>query len=338
MLKGKLILVCCLLATISMFAQDADIIIVDDELRPYCIPGCEGKSKAKGILLQYDINPTYNLSSSSENPLFSGENNFVNTHSRLTFKAKAPFLNKESIKVIFGIKYSQENFVIEHTPSSVYNLHESLDRISLKSFGTSLYIMKPFRGKTYLITRLGVEFNGDYQKFVGFNPDYASYSVASILGIKKNPNLDIGFGLGYRYKYGRHSVIPLINYYHTFSPKWGIEATLPVKAALRHNFSDNTILLAKVSGHSGNYFLKEASTGSSFPAELAYSRTELQMGFELQQKLYSLVWLGLAAGYRRDLNFSFNDPLVNPRSSVISSAANDGLFFSISLFVTPPKK
>lgn len=336
-MKSFLSILCCfLISTGPLLAQEtADIIL--PELKPFCQPGCANKSKSKGIVLSYQWNAPFTLSSDpASDPSTQNISDGVQSNARFLFKFKVPVLLKEQTKILLGFKYSQESFTFDDDELVAFDLHRGLNNTYFRSTAFTAYLVQSFRGKNYIATRLGFEMNGDYRSIGEWDKSHLNGSITTVMGIKPHQRLDIGVGFNYGYRNGRNTLLPLFNYYQTFSEKWGIESTLPVKIAIRHNISPKSIVLAKVTGTGNSYFLKNVPFGDF--NELAFQRTDLLTGLEFQQNIASYLWLGLDVGYRQNLRYRFDEPDVRPRVTVVQSDSGGGIYFDVSLFLAAPDK
>ena len=306
----------------------------------FCSKGVPGMFGGKVISVDFKIIPRYNLQARSSDPTIGNSVGNLDYSRRIKVKFKLPLLNKPSIKMAMGFKYSNETLEFQNDDQLEYPLFQGLNENALKSFGTELYFFKAFNQKYYLISRTAVSFNGDYNKFISLNRKYLTYSILAAFGVKLNDRVELGAGMIYKNSFGFHSYYPVFMYNHSFNDRWGIETLLPYRLRLRYKFSDATYVYAGIEGDAGNYYLNEGALGGSASDKaLRMKYTEAKFGVKLQQAIYHPLWFGIEAGYSKNLGMNFRD-VDEPKNSPIveSETFGGGWYVNASLFLTVPKK
>lgn len=238
---GCLVLCCFIMAAICPAQQ----IALKDTLTYYSDPGVKGMQKPKGIEIKYERVLDYGIDSQAKGEGITNGNGEVSLNRRVEFKLKFPVLAKSALKVAIGQGYFVEEYRFENIVSNTYPFYSALEDKSLKSIGTSFYLLKSTRKKSFFILRASFNLNGDYQ--IGNRPtaDYLRFSFAPLLGWKKDANVSYGLGFSYSYDFGRPAIYPLLVYNRTFNPHLGIESLLPASVKLRYNINKKTIAFLK---------------------------------------------------------------------------------------------
>jgi len=311
----------------------------------YCNPRVNGLPPPTGISLSYERVMDYRIQTSSNVDYLQNGESEVNYNRRINFKFKIPVINKDHFKMTYGFQYSHEEFRFDDPENLNYSLYKSLEDKSLKSLGSSFYLLFPRKNKTFYAVQVNLNLNGDYYRSDVSLTDFLKISAGPMWGKKPNDNLMYGFGFAYSYTFGDPSISPLIAYYQTFNKKWGIEALLPLEAKLRFNMRENSIwyLGAEARGASYNVWLDDPALKDMSTLELRHS--EIKFRLSLEQEIYDFLWISLQAGYRYNLNFNLAESNHNrkptnffEREYIAESQLEDAFYFNISLNIKPPKK
>lgn len=295
-------------------------------------------SKTRGISFNYEFTPHYDIRSKPIDPSLESGAADININSRFIFDLKAPLFNKNYLKAAIGFKYVQEDFTIVSETPRQFDFHTALNDHSLKRLGTSLYVLKPFIGNKYLAFRGNVNFSGNYSGFTKIKNEYLSYDLSTLLGIRKNEQTEFGFGVTYRVKPGIHSIYPLLMYNHTFNERWGLEALLPLKAKLRYNLSDNTMLFGGAELRGGSYVIKSSQLHGFENQPISFNNTEIRYGATIEKKVFRFLWLAFDLGYRSNMNFDFARTTSGKKYTIIETDADGGMYANFTIFLTPPDK
>lgn len=314
-----------------------DTILSEKHQDKYCKKGVAGMVEGKALVFDYEIVPKFSTNykeNSIEKKVKSNE-----YMTRWHTKFKLPLVNRPSLKMAIGFKYSREEFEFNESESGNGLLFEGLNDKPLKSAGTALYLFKAFNNRHYISARSGINFNGDYSKFISLNNRYLNYSFGALFGIKKNDFVEYGFGFEYANYFGRNSFYPVLMYNQTFNKNWGIEISLPIKAMARYNVSKNTLLYAGFSGGTANYAINLGNYNGSPNQFMQFRNLEEKFSVSIEQKIYSVFWMGLQAGYRMNISSTFTELGGNNKKQLASSAPyGNGLYVNASLFISISKE
>lgn len=300
-------------------------------LRPFVKPGLKGMVPSKGISFEIGNSPEFRIvSSTADNRTLLGSSE-VENYQRLKLKGRIPLWNAPGLKVVMGLKYEQDRLVLDES-GSLQALHQKLDQ-TLRSSGTDLVVLKPFRGNDYLVFRGGLNMNGAYSHWHELDAAFLAYNFSMIWGRKVSDRTEWGLGLHAGNNLGRVNVFPIATFFHNFSPRWGIEATLPRRVLFRHNLSPNMLLATVAEVEGTRFYIPGSPASDDYVLQIADFKT----GLSVQRKLFSLIWASAETGYRKSLNFDFLRPLPN-QPTYARSWIPGGLYANFSIFLVPPLK
>jgi hypothetical protein len=326
---------CTAIAALPALAQESIMNCTDST---FCVPAVSGMPRSKGIIIKQERITDYGIRSNSGSESLNSGRGEVSSNRRWEFKLRMPVVSKPNIAIAVGIHYNVEEYKFENTRNQDYPLYSSLEDKSLKSLGGSIYVVKPWRGKRYLLLRASGDLNGDYDRDGYSKKNFLQFSVAPLLGWKKNANTSYAFGIAYGYNFGRPIISPLISYNHTFNRHWGIEMLLPTKAKLRYTLNDKTLFFAstELNGASYNIHLKDSSFAKR--GDLFLQKSEVRYLVTFEREIHDWLWFSLEAGVRSNINFSLSDTFGPPRNALIRNHLNHAMLFSFSIFAVAPKK
>lgn len=311
----------------------------------YCNPRVNGMPRPTGISLSYERVMDYRIYSKSNVDYLKDGEGAVNYNRRVKFKFRVPVINKDKFKLTYGFHYSHEEFRFRDPENLNYSLYTSLEDKSLKSLGSNFYFLFPRKNKTFFAVQLNLSLDGDYYRGDVGLAKFIKVSAGPMWGKKPHDNLMYGFGFAYSYTFGDPSISPLFAYYHTFNPKWGIEALLPLEAKVRFNMSKRSILYlgAETRGASYNVRLNDPALADNSTLELRHS--EIKFLFSLDHEIHDFLWVSVQAGYRYNLNFNLAESNRNrkptnffKREYIVESTLDDAFYFNVGLKIKPPKK
>src|SRR6476659_3391672 len=127
----------------------------------YCTPSVVGLPRPKAFIFSYELQPQYKITSTAKDDNFENNNGEINRNRSLDFRLRFPIINKPSLTIAAGLKYSREEFRFDGYPTSS-DFYNNLEDRDLKSIGAHFYVVKPTRSKKYFILRAAFDFNGDY--------------------------------------------------------------------------------------------------------------------------------------------------------------------------------
>lgn len=271
----------------------------------------------------------------------------------LYFTGNFPLVSRNDILINLTPMYREQRYQMRGFEG--HPLSRSLEENALRRAVMRLTVFKPLNENTFLLGRAGVEYNGDYRFSDLQSANSLLYTASLLYGWKPHDRLMYAFGLSRTYLGGALNYVPIAYYYHTFrNEKWGIEALLPARGALRYRF--NSLSLASLGFRvvGGSYFLNQWSAfaddygpGANEP-ELAAAqnvelrRSEILAGLTYQRQLTGFIWLTAEAGYR--INYSYeldNDGdflrfFGNDRPYYIENDLANTLYFNIGISYTSP--
>lgn len=316
----------------TVCAQDSAIQCNDSI---YCVPSVSGLPRSKGVIFErmttipHDIR-TRDLSGSND------VNSRIEKNRIYTMKLRGPIINKPSFKLVLGGSMTIEEFEFEENANNEALLSSLQDR-PLRTVGIDLYSLKSFRSNKYLVSRLQSRLNGDYN--LGESPllDYARFSFVSALVWKLDDHRILGFGGAFSHIYGRASIVPVLIYYNSFLPKWGLEANLPANVRLRYSPNEKRFIYAGLQVRGANYRLDPTSISIPYFLE----KSELDMGLTFEQEIHDWLWFGLRCGFRANLSLevsSTNQLSLKPEGRLLETDVDNSFFYAFNLFLVVPKK
>ena len=284
--------------------------------KAFCNNKVLGQSPTTLIGVFYDFMPEHSITAGTPTANESVDisaNATINQSQALELSTNLPIVSRNNILVNLNLIYQRQFYTIEG--SNGHPLLETLNNNGLTRMGALFTIFKPLNEKTFLLGQFGFELNGDYA-INTIQTDNALRLPASLLyGWKPNDRLMYAFGISRTYLGGALNYVPIIYYYNTFeNEKWGIEAILPARAALRYRFDSKSLLKAGFTVIGATYALNDWSENAQsyapalnelWAAEaVELRRSEIRTGFTYQRQLSGFFWLSAEAGYR--INYSFD--------------------------------
>ncbi len=334
--KLKWIFVCCSIAfAFPALAQESIINCTDSS---FCVPAVSGMPRTKGLIIRQERIMDYGIRSNSNSESINSGRGEVSSNRRWEFKFRMPVISKPNIAIAVGVHYNVEEYKFEKSHNQHYPLYTSLEDKSLKSLGGSIYVVKPWRGKRYLLLRASGDLNGDYDVDGYSKKNFLQFSVAPLLGWKKNNNTSYAFGLAYAYNFGRPVFSPLFSYNHTFNRHWGIETLLPTKVKVRYTFNDKTLFFASTELNGASYNIHLRDSMFSQKGDLFLQKSEIRYLLTFEREIHDWLWFSLEAGIRSNIDFSLSDTFGPPRKALIRNHLNHAMLFSFSIFAVAPRK
>lgn len=299
----------------------------------FCIPGVEGLPRTKGIVITRELVRDYRINTDLENGLTDEAE--IRRNRRWTFKLRAPILLKDNIKIGAGLKYFVEEHNFEDPESLNNDFYKNLEDRPLRSIRADVFIMKPTRGNKYFLLRVSGALNGDFDG-IDLTSNYFKFSIAPLIGWKRNNYLSYAVGIAYSEIFGRRSIYPVFAYNHTFSPRWGIESILPAELKLRYNSLDKKNFM----------YLKAELAGSNYTLNFFENReepvflqkSEVRFMFNWEREIYDFLWFGVEAGVRKNINFNLSETANIRAERLVENHLNEAFVANISIFIVPPRK
>lgn len=220
------------------------------------------------------------------------------------FQTNTPVISRNNIILNVGLSYWNSTFDMAAAPAAGDDdLTGRLRSRGLRTGGLQATLFKPLNNKHFIIAQAQADVSGNYLGFNELTGQQLTYSGTAIYGWKPSDNLMYGFGLTRTYRAGQVLHIPVILFNRTFNPRWGIEAIVPARAAVRYNFSPSSMLLAGYEIEGNAFYLPGAGAGP----DLWLRRGELKPRIGYEQKLAGFVWLAVQAGVRYNWRFAAFD-------------------------------
>jgi len=301
--------------------------------RTFCQPGVIGKSRSKGLEIEYG-NRGSGFYKGEGFELVDRPSNFRKWEN-IKISAKIPVLLKEDLKILIGYKYYGEYYNFNRVGNDFSRVIDQLNTTPLKSNNFSLIVSKSFNENRYLAVRFRYGLNGNYSGFIKNDQRYAMYSLLGMYGIKPSENFEWGIGVNFSKNFRRFIAIPLILINKNFNPKWGMELVLPGLVNLRCNVSDKDIILGGFEFSSNNFRL-DVPDATLPDLDYAYNQTHILGSVRYQRQLFPWVWTSVQVGYL--FNFATEFESKNAQTTSFELEPTDNMFFKIGIFVSPESK
>jgi Domain of unknown function (DUF6268) len=299
-------------------------------------PGIRNGSPGRGLSIEYERQPRFRLSGGAMEGNGNGKNE-VEAKERFEAKMKFPILLKNKWKVLGDLYHSFERYSFESIdPASEY-IFQPIDGEMLRRSRLTAYVFKSLSERTYLALRFEASSNGKYKGIANFDKRYMVYRTSAIIGVKRNEDTELGFGVMLADNFRRYTAIPFLLYNHNFSDKWGLETLLPIRLKLRHNMNEKNLLSLAAEYWSSAYSLDIQAPGENTPHDYIFKSAATQFFVEWEtNKLSKWTWFALRGGY----SYNFNSKFVLPgtrNDGRIDAFPSSSIFISATFFVAPPK-
>ncbi|HEY8401898.1 MAG TPA: DUF6268 family outer membrane beta-barrel protein, partial [Cytophagaceae bacterium] len=301
-MKIVYLIITILLTPVICFSQEENT--EETKERKYCDPQLEGMARSKGIVLSYERVFDSGIKSTSKENDIGNSSSTLEHNNRFDFKLRLPVYNRPHLKVITGIEYYYEEFKFKNQSDLEYDFYNNLDKKHLKAIGLNVNVLKPLNEVHYIITRVNVDLNGDYNADDLPTSDFLNYSVSGLFGWKTCPTKTIGFGLAYSYKFGDLALYPAFLYFNTFNKHFGLEALFPAYVKLRYNLNVKTLIYIGYEIEGSSYRLKiDNPPFSGYPA-LNLRTSQFKGTIEFEREIHDWLWFGVYYGFREYINFN----------------------------------
>jgi len=314
--------------------------------KEFANPSVLGMGKSKGIIINYERQPDFGITSTSAEPGIGDKTGEVRRNNKVDIRAYAPLFNNPHFKMVAGFNYFFEEFNFEYPFPSEYPFYNNIEDKNLKSISGQLVMLRPINEKNFYVLRAKGELNGDYSSKEVAIPDYLKTTVEFLYGWKKSPVYSYGFGVQLGYALGRRRIYPAVLYNRTFNPKWGIEAILPANADLRYNASEKSLWFAGFSVDGGSYNINIRNPEFAGFETLELRRSEVRGRLRWEREIYDFLWFGFEAGYRENLNFNVFEKDANDggfifgtgEEPLIRNKLKGAALFNVEIFLVPPRR
>lgn len=295
-----------------------------------------GLPRSKGVILERVSTLQHDLSTTDMREGRTEEAG-VRKNRIYNVKLRAPLMNTPQLKLVAGVSATIEEYVFDEPMRLSDPLLVSLEDRPLRTAGIDLYALKSFRSNKYLVTRLQTRLNGDFDGGDGRLIDYARFSLVSVIGWKLDEERVVGLGAAFNHIYGRATILPVVIYYNSFHPKWGVEANLPANARLRFSPKPNTFLYLGSEVRGANYRLDPTEISSPYILE----KSALDIGLTYEREIHDWLWMGAKVGSRQNLSLEVSSSRqlgFVPQDRLLESEVDNAWYYGISVFLVAPKK
>ena len=285
------------------FSMYDNLDFADEAAKRYATSKVIGLSPQKLILIGYDMQGPYKLTSGAVNGTPSEIMNTTLTHG-LQLAANIPVYSRNSLIVQLGFNYQGTTFATE---SATYqnSFNQLMSDATHHTFGLNTTVFKPFNEENFLIFQGSMDMNGDYKLTEFQNLKYLKYSAAAIYGWKSSDRLMWGVGLAQTYRIGELNYIPIVLYNWTHpSLKWGAEVLAPARAHLRYTINPRNMLFFGYELQGQSYRLNNGNNVNWNFDNLELRRGEIRIRAVYERQLAGFIWMGVQAGYRIGYNFN----------------------------------
>lgn len=305
--------------------------------REYCNPSVVGLPRAKAIILKYEVQPAYTMRSTGESGGYGNAQGKISRNNRLDVRVRFPIINKPSLTIAAGFKYTKEEFMFSDDEPMSYPFYKDLQDRPLKSAGIHFYAIKPTRSNRYFMLRTSFDLNGDYGSDKFGKKEFLKFSITPLIGWKKNENLSYAVGFTYGYTFGRPLILPVFSYNKNFNCNFGIESVLPISIRLRYTKNEKNYWYTGLELGGASYRLDNEGTAFSNYNKLHLFRSELRFTLNYEREIHDWLWFGIEGGYRKNLRFNLNNGPNGNSDIIISNKIVGAPLINASLFVVPPR-
>jgi hypothetical protein len=303
----------------------------------YCNPSVIGLPRTKALIVKYELQPSYRIVSTGKPGNYGNSSEKIKTNGRWDFRLRFPIINKPSLTIAAGIKYTQEEFKFDNRETNNYAFYKDMEDRPLKSIGLHFYVVKPTKGKTYFLLRASFDLNGDYSSEKFGEREFLKFSISPLIGWKKNENLSYAVGVSYGYTFGVPLVIPVFSFNKNFNCNFGIESLLPVNVRLRYTTNEKNYFYTGLELAGSSYRLDNEGTAFNQYSKLHLFRSELRFTATYEREIHDWLWFGVEAGYRHNLIFNLTNGPRARSDVIIDNKLRDAPLINASLFVVPPR-
>jgi hypothetical protein len=305
--------------------------------KDFCNPSVIGLPRAKAAVAKFELQPGYRIISTDKTGLYGNAEEKVSRIHRWDFRLRFPIINKPSITLAGGLKYTKEEFRFNDDAPVTYPFYKEMEDRALKSVGLHFYLLKPTRGNKYFIVRTSFDLNGDYGSSNFAKREFLKFSITPLIGWKRNDNLSYAVGLTYGYTFGQPLVLPVFSFNKNFNCNLGIESVLPINIRLRYTKNEKNYWYAGVELAGASYRLDSEGTAFANYTRLHLFRSELRSTVTYEREIHDWLWFGIEAGYRKNLNFNLTNGPKTRADVLISNKLTGASLVNVSIFVVPPQ-
>lgn len=330
------------LFSINIFAQQDTAEVEDFSMyadmdaspsKTYCTSKIIGNAPSKLVSLGFDFEGPYNIN--VDNGIVS-LNDDVAYNYGLRGSANFPVISNTKWLVNLGVNYLDHKYIFKN-PSALSNAFtQSLSETGLRSMGANYTIFKPLNEKHFLLHQSNFDLNGDYS-FTNFQSvSTVKFQTAVLFGWKKHDRRQFAVGATRTYRGGESLIIPVVLYNYTFqNRKWGIEALLPARAAVRYTINSRNIILGGFELEGASYYLGNMlKNNATIPySQLELRRSELRNRITYEFSVYKFIWMSVQVGYIYNYKFKVDDGGELP---VLTNKLSSPFYANVSINLVSP--
>ncbi len=293
------------------YSQYENVETTGKPTKNYCTSKIVGISPSKLISVGYDFQSSNTLSTGAYHN-FNSQNSTIKYNSGLRLMVNVPVVANVKWLVSLGANYAETKYTLSsatNTLPSVSPLANTLKTNGLTTTGINTTIFKPLNAKTFVLAQTSIDWNGDYRLGKLPSTNQSKVSAALLVGNKKHERRMFALGISRTYRGGQLLYLPIVLYNYTFvNRKWGIEALLPARAAVRYTINSRNMLFAGFELEGNSYRLNNMMKEFDSPYKaLELRRSEIRARITYEFSVYKFVWLSVQAGYRVNYKFNMDD-------------------------------
>jgi hypothetical protein len=274
-------------------------------------PGLAGMAPSKWITIKHMQAPGSRYrSSTSETQRYTQEDLYV--------RAWLPVLHKPRYTLVLGPHYRTEQLEID---TKGENPMHQMSNWKLRSMGLDMKSLVKLDSTSFLVVAAQLNKSGSRAEIPLRNIPL-NYSFTAVYLKNKGMDKEIGFGL-MASKNRNITLLPVFVFNYNFSPKSGIEITLPKKVAFRYNMSPKDILYLKSEAVSRTYYIAEQAGAFGF-----FRKIDMDTGVMYNRRINKIMGVELFGGYRTNISNTLPAGVVPIKTS--------GFTASIELYILPP--
>jgi hypothetical protein len=276
-------------------------------------PGIDGMAPSRWITIRNTQAPgrSYRTTNSSKQ-LYTQEDYF--------FKAWIPVVHKSKFSMAIAPQYRTEQLEMQSEGENKIN---HLSNWNLRYAGAELRSLIKVDSSAWLMLGANINKSGNFSNY-GFDSFPINYTISAAYIKKISNNKEYGFGVIANKAYTGFTVLPILIYHYNFSKKFGVEISLPYKAAWRYNATSNDVFYVKAEALNRNYLVRQDNQ------QCFFRRTDVDLGIAYNRKITKLIGVELFGGYRQNIS--------NKLPTDVIAVKRSGMAFSFELYIRPPVK
>lgn len=290
--------------------------LVDGKSKTYANSRIVGTSPQRFVSVGWDLQGPYDMTFSPIGSFAEGADIPATDIStgRATYtggfrlNANIPVISRNNLVWQLGATYWDTRYNINNIAgaNSGSDVLRALNDRGIRTGGLNTTIFKPLNEYQFILFQGSVDMSGDFGWAL---QPYVRGSAAVLWGKRPNERKQWAVGMSRTYRVGAMNYIPVVLYNWTApNRKWGIEALLPARGAVRYNIDRNSMILAGFELEGQSYRLNALSLAQANQSSLEIRRGELRPRLEYMRQLTGYFWLGVQAGYR--INYSYDADLL----------------------------